>query len=202
MLESSTSTKKRDPSHPKEPALIFLDAEFQAGLIDYAHQASSHFGTAAQIIREKVLPLFPDLTDKLGTFIDECSTQKRITETREKSWIPSLVQDLVWGKDDKITWNISDLEALLEDIRVGETFLHKLPVMLESLSAHFLQLSKLKGRDLDAMGYASLDALRSLLKDRTTCLNLFHGMTHIWMSSAEVFGIVKFVYPLPSKNHP
>jgi hypothetical protein len=186
----------RVPVKPKEPALIFPDAEFQARLIDYAHRASSHFGTAAQIIREKVLPLFPDLTGELRTFVDKYSTQKRITEARAKSWIPSRVQDLVWGKKKKTTWNISDIEVLLEDIRVGEAFVHKLPAILESLSTHFLQLSELTGRDLDVMEYSSLYALHSLLKDRSACLNLFSDMINTWIPDTEAFGIVKFLYPL------
>jgi hypothetical protein len=188
------------PIELEEPALIFQDAEFQARLIDYAHRASSHFGTAAQIIREKVLPLLPYLTEELRTFVDECLTLKRITEARAKSWIPSRVQDLVWGKNEEITCNISDIEVLLEDIQVGETFLRKIPAILESLSTHFLQLSKLKRRDLDAMGYPSLWALRSLLEDRTACLNLFGGMIHIWIVDIDAIGIAKFAYPISSTN--
>jgi hypothetical protein len=182
-----------------EPALIFLDSEFQAELIKYAHEASSHFSTAAQIIQEKVLPLLPDMREKLGTFVDGYSTRKRITEARAKSWIPSLAQDLIWGRTDKITRNISDIEALPKDLRAAEPLLHKLPAILERLSTHFLQLSRLKGRDLDAMGYSSLDALRSLLKDRTVCLSLIDSMTILWMPSSMAFGMVKF---LVSKNHP
>jgi hypothetical protein len=190
------------PVEPKEPALIFLDAEFQAKVIAYAHRASSHFHTAAQMIREKVLPLLPDLTKELSTFSGECSTRKRIAEAREKSWIPFFAQDLAWGKKDNITWKISEIEGLLKDIQAGETLLHSLPAILESLSAHFLQLSKLKGRDLDAMGYSSLDALRSLLKDRSACHNLFDGMVKMWDLSMMELGTVKLLYPPRTKDHP
>jgi hypothetical protein len=84
------ANKKWNQSLPDEPALIFLDSEFQAELIEYAHQASLHFSIAAQIIREKVLPLLPDMRETLGTFVDGYSARKRITEARAKSWIPSL----------------------------------------------------------------------------------------------------------------
>ena len=190
------------PVEPKEPALIFLDAEFQARLIAYAHRASSRFHTAAQMIREKVLPLLPDLTKELSTFSDECSTRKRIAEAREKSWIPSFAQDLAWGKKDQMTWKISEIEGLLKDIQAGETLLHNLPAILESLSAHFLRLSKLKGKDLDAMGYSSLNALHSLLKDRSVCLNLFNGMYKMWDLSMMELGTVKLLYPPRTKDHP
>jgi len=192
--------QKCDPSPvPNELALIFLDSEFQAALIKYAHQASSNFSTAARIMREKVLPLLPDMREKLGRFVDGYSRRKR---ARAKSWIPSLTRDLVWGRNDKITWNISGIETLPEELRAGEPLLHELPIILERLSTHFLQLSQLTGRDLDAMGYSSLDALRSLLEDRTVCLNLFHRMMGLLIPSSMAFEVAEFVYPLLSKNHP
>jgi hypothetical protein len=58
---------------------------------------------ASQLIREKALPLLPDLTEMLCAYVDEYSTRTYLMEERAKSWIPSLAQDMIWGRNDRPT---------------------------------------------------------------------------------------------------
>jgi len=183
------------PTKFEDPALVLLDPEFQAGLIDYASRAVSKFSAASQLIREKASPLLPDLADMLCAYVDEYATRARVMEEREKSWIPSLAQDMIWGRSDISTWNVSEVTALPEDIRSRAALLQKLPALLDTLSNHFLRLSEIKQKDISEMGYSSLDDLRTLLADRTTCFNMLLEIGIMLSESSKAFGKVKFAYP-------
>jgi hypothetical protein len=69
----------------------------QAWMIGQAREATAHFAAMTRIIRTEVLPRISDLEEALYAFVEGYSTRHRIMKTRAKSWVPSLVQDLLWA---------------------------------------------------------------------------------------------------------
>lgn len=179
----------------EEHARELLNPEAQADMIEYARQAAVHFAATARIIETEALPYLSDLKEALCTFVNEYSTRHRTMESRAKSWVPSLAQDLIWGRNDPTTWSASEVDALSEDIETGGGYLREILKLFDKLSTHFERLSKIKQADIDALGYSSLKDLRRLYVDRVACSRMLMNMYDLKSSSMKAFGLVRYSYP-------
>lgn len=164
----------------KEQVQILVDPQFQRRAVYLAQQIVSLLESASNLLKEQILPHLPGIEYALREYVEEYCERNRIMEERSQSWIPSIVQDIIWGPNDPTTWDISEVEILPQDFDKGTNNLKKLPDFLNRLQAHFLQLSDPEAVRVAAQSYTGGQDLHQLYRQRLECAALFLEMDNLW----------------------
>jgi hypothetical protein len=168
-------------------ARALLDSGLQGRILENAREAAGYAAKAAEILRRDALQYLPELDRELSAFVEGYIERSRITNERSQSWVPSLIQDFFLGAITPVTFDVSQVEALPRDLKIGSGLLMELPVLFEELATHYTLLSKLSQSDMVSMGYSSTDDLRRLYSDRLTCARYISEMDRMTWSLDRAF---------------
>ena len=172
-----------------EKAQKLLDPEFQSIARERAMDAVAELESASQLLVREVLPRLPDIEKALKEYVDEYNYRHYIMQERSQSWIPSLLQDIIWGVNDPTTWNISEVTVLPDDFDAGAKNLKKLPDLFDRMRAHFKQLSELDINRVGLLGYTTIEDLHRLYRDRLQCHCLLRIMDELWDPAILAFPV-------------
>lgn len=136
-----------------------------------------------------MLPRRPDIEEALRKYVDEYDYRHYTMQERSQSWIPSFLQDIIWGANDPTTWNISEVTVLPHDFNEGAKNLKKLPELLDRTQAHFKQLGELDMNRVDSLGYSTIQDLHRLYRDRLRCHSLLRIMDDGWDPAVLAFPV-------------
>lgn len=173
-------SEKLPDSITEEQATIFFTPAFRTRCAEFLESALSSLQNVVQIMENEIIPRLPFLEKALDDYVEECIERDEIEQERSQSWIPTMIQDVLWGKNDALRWNISEIKALPNDLVVGGGVLRKLPEFLGRLRGLILQLSQLDSNRLAQLGYTTTDDLRRLYMDRLICHRILDEMEQAW----------------------
>jgi hypothetical protein len=176
-----------------EKAQRLLDPKFQSNRKECASYAAMKLECARQALVQDVLPRLPDIGKALTEYVDGYSHRHCIMQERSRSWIPSGLQDIIWGVNDPTTRNISEVAVLPDDFDAGATNLKKLPEFLDRMQAHFEQLGELDMSQVGSLGYTTTQDLHRLYRDRLQCHSLLRSLHDHWDP-------VLLAFPVPLRN--
>jgi hypothetical protein len=178
-----------------EKAQILLDPEFQRNAREFAMGAAALLESASQLLVREVLPRLPGIEKSLKEYVDEYNYRHYTMQERDQSWIPSVLQDIMWGTNDPTTWNISEVRELPDDFDTGAKNLKKLPELLDRMRAHFKQLSELELDQVGSLGHSTIHDLHRLYRDRLQCQALLGIMWDRWDATTHAFPV-----PFPKRE--
>jgi hypothetical protein len=188
--------ESKDPDLPDsisdEKAQRLLDPEFQSNAREYAMFAAAELESASQVLEREVLPCLPYIEEALKKYVDEYNSRHSIMQERSRSWVHSVLQDIIWGANDPTTWNIAEVIVLPDDFVAGAKNLKKLPELFDGMIAHFKQLGELEMSRVSSLGYTTIQDLHRLARDRLQCRALLQIMDNLWDPA-----LIAFPLPLP-----
>jgi hypothetical protein len=150
-----------------EDARLLLDQEMQESILRNARKVAGYFSEAIEQLQQ-ALKCLPDLERELNGFVDGYSERSRLINERSQSWVPSLVQDFFMGAIDPVTLEVSQVEALPQDLSTGSKLLTELANFLDRIKLHFTLLSEFEQSKMTTMGISTMEDLRRLYSDRLT----------------------------------
>lgn len=162
---------------------------------------------AIPILTDHALPLLPEIERELKAYIDAYKERYYMTQKRAQSWVPSALQDLMWGSIEPATEDPSQIEILPERLYSTVTQLERLPKFLEELRDHFKRLAILTRTEYESLGYFSTEAIARLYAERSRCLSLFMEMVmlgaelHKPFTRVRGFKIDKGIDPILSRKN-
>jgi hypothetical protein len=181
-----------------EKAQILLDSESQRNARKFAMEAAAQLESASRLLVREVLPHLPGIEKSLKEYVDEYNYRHYTMQERSQSWIPSALQDIIWGTNDPTTWNILEVSVLPEDFDAGAKNLRKLPELLDRMQAHFKQLGELDMSQVGSLGYSTIHDLHRLYQDRLQCHSLLRIMYDRWDATTLAFPVP---FPKPEEYH-
>jgi len=182
-------TKEGPGTITKEMVTKLLEPNFQAEIIRYAIDAATAAAKAAKIIREKVIPCLPRLEEDLEEYVDDYESRVTAIEERQKSWVPSVVQDVLWGSIASTPWSLKEVQELPNGISEANNLLRQLPAFLDNLELHFQRLSELDSQQILDLGYTNVNDLTRLYQDRLLCNRALGHMVDSWFSAISAFSV-------------
>jgi hypothetical protein len=184
-----TPTKEGPGTITKEMASKLLEPHFQAKIVRCAIDAATRAAKAAKIIREKVIPFLPQLEEDLEDYVEDYEWRVTAIEERQKSWLPSVVQNVLWGSIASTPWGLKEVQKLLTGVSEGSNLLRQLPAFLDNLELHCQRLSELDDQKIFDLGYTNVNDLTRLYRDRLLCNQALAHMTNSWFSAMSAFSI-------------
>jgi len=164
-----------------------LSPEFQATILKFARKAVKSAATAAKIIRGRAIPLMPLIEKDLEDYVSSYLSRVSIKKAREKSWIPSIIQDILRGSIAPTPVNPEDVRQLREQLAEASDLLRQLPTFLDNLELHFRRLCDLKVEEVAKQGYTTFDDLTRLYNDRLNCNYALSSMIADWLPALSAF---------------
>jgi hypothetical protein len=174
---------------------LILDEITRGRQIYYGSFLLEPLEEAIPMLKDLALPLLPEIEIELKDFVERYRERYEATQQRAQSWVPTAVQNLVWGSLEPTTEDISKIEALPEHLEDGIRYLQKLPKFLEDLKDHLQRMMSLSRTDYETLGYSSIEGLKRLYANRAQCSSLFRGMSNsagnlslpfIWVKGFEL----------------
>ena len=175
------------PEVAAERAKEILSPEFQARVLKFARGAVTSAANAAKIIRGRAIPLIPLIEKDLEEYLSGYLSRADIQKAREKSWMPSILQDMLMGSLAPTPVNPEDVRQLQEQLAESRDLLRQLPAFLDNLELHFRRLSDLKVEEVAKQGYTTFDDLSRLYYDRLCCNYALKGMVTGWLPAISAF---------------
>jgi hypothetical protein len=156
---------------PITPARVakLLEPDWQAKALLRARRAASQAAKAAKAVREHALPLLPQLEQELDDYVANYVARATSIEERKKSWIPSVLQNALWGAIKPPHWTEKHVQTYPSHLSTVTHMLHKLPTFLDNMELHFRRLSEVDSQQLLEYGYTTPNDLTRLFKDRLIC---------------------------------
>jgi len=188
-LDELVPTKEGPGAITKEMVAKLLQPDFRAKIVRYAIKAAARAAKAAKIIREKVIPFLTQLEEDLEDYVDDYELRNMAIEERQKSWIPSVAQDVLWGSIVSTPWSLKEVQELPKGVSEASNLLRQLPAFLDNLELHFRRLSELDNRQIFDLGYTSVSDLTRLYQDRLLCNQTLAHMTNSWFSAISAFSV-------------
>jgi hypothetical protein len=176
-------TKEGPGAITKEMVSKLLEPYFQANMVKYANDAATRAAKAAKIIREKVIPFMPELEEDLEDYVEDYESRVTAIQERQKSWVPSVVQDVLWGSIVSTPWSLEEVQKLPKCVSEANNLLRQLPAFLDNLELHFRRLSELDSKQISDLGYTNINELTRLYKDRLLCNQVLAHMRNSWFSA-------------------
>jgi hypothetical protein len=173
----------------KEMVSKLLEPDFQANLVISAIEAATRAAKAAKIIREKVIPFMPQLEEDLEDYVEDYESRVMAIQERQKSWVPSVVQDVLWGSIVSTPWSLEEVQKLPRSVSEANNLLRQLPAFLDNLELHCRRLSELDSQQIFDQGYTNVNDLTRLYKDRLLCNQALDHMGNSWFSAIRAFSI-------------
>jgi hypothetical protein len=133
---------------------------------------------AIPMLKDLALPSLPEIEMELKDFVERYRERYDATQQSAQSWVPTAVQNLVWGSFEPTTEDISKIEALPEHFENVTRYLQKIPKFLEDLRDHLQRMMSLSRTDYETLGYSSVEGFKRLYANRAQCSYLFRGMSN------------------------
>jgi hypothetical protein len=156
---------------------MFLDGISRRNQIDYSSLLLDSLEEAIPVLKDQALPLLPEIERELKEFVKNYQERHDATQKRAQSWVPSAVQNLVWGSLEPTTRDISKIKDLPEQLENGIRYLKKLPKFLEDLKDHLQRMTSLTRADYENLGYSSIEGFKRLYANRVQCSSLLSRMS-------------------------
>jgi hypothetical protein len=169
-----------------EDARVLLDQDMQDIILETAREISGYFSEAIEELQQ-ALGCLPDIERELNSFVDGYSDRSRLINERSQSWVPSLVQDLFLGAIHPVTLEVSQVEALPQDLSTGSKLLTDLASFLDGIKLHFTLLSELDQSKMASMGVSTIEDLRRLYFDRLTSARYMLEMSRMTWDIHKAF---------------
>ncbi|PVF91928.1 hypothetical protein CPB86DRAFT_259664 [Serendipita vermifera] len=169
-------TKRGNPKNtlPKKVVPAAFRKNIQTSYMEEcAQEAIAALEEAIVILKDHALPLLPKIERELNSYVDTYKERYHITQKRSQSWVPSALQDLMWGSIEPATKDPSQVEVLSERLDRGITRLQRLPQFLGDLKEHFQRLAILTRTEYEVLGYLSTEGIARLYVERRRCSSLF-----------------------------
>ena len=182
-------TKRDLPAADNRNTFVLLEAEFQAAAVEEARNIATLAARAAKTIREEVLPILPQLEKDLGEYVADYISRRNSIEERKKSWIPSVLQDAIWGSLGPLRRGMVEVEKMPQNLSDASRLLRKLPAFLDRFGLHFRRLSEITSQQIFDLGYTSSDDLNRLYRDRLVCNHIAESMIMLWIGGKRPFAL-------------
>jgi hypothetical protein len=166
-----------------------LEPDWQAKAIENAHRAASQAAKAATALREQALPLLQQLELELNKYVMDYGARATLIEKRKKSWMPSVLQNALWGAIKPLPWTNLEVQTYPSHLLTAKYMLCKLPMFLDNMELHYRRLSELDSQQILEYGYTTPKDLTRLFNDRILCQYAVEQMMTYWYSSFSAIAI-------------
>ncbi|KIM20077.1 hypothetical protein M408DRAFT_30684 [Serendipita vermifera MAFF 305830] len=171
----------------EEQVAKLLNPQFQEMVIRHARKAAIQAAKAAKIIREEVMPIFPQLEYDLECYVDNYVGRIYVNQMRQESMVPLLLHNLLFGAIPPTPWSEKQVRDLPRYLQLGKDLLHQLPAFLDNFELHCQRLLKIRPQQFVDLGYTTFDDATRLYQDRLKCNQALAHMGLSWFTSIEAF---------------